>query len=185
MKYLASLLCLLFVPLSVIAEQPERKVIKPPTTERPKSTQERGIVSRPQSTQERGIVKPPTTARPQSSQQRRVVTPPTTARPPTAAKPQLPQGFGRPIQKPAGFGKQEWQKPQQQQQQVRPSHNYRHGNIIIGRPYVHPFNFPSVETRYHPRYGFYRVYHPPVIIQHQPVYPAYPVQPHFFFQFRF
>ena len=155
MKYLASLLCLLFVPLSVSAEQPERKVIKPPTT-----------------------------ARPQSSQQRRVVTPPTTARPPAAVKPQLPQGFGRPIQRPAGFGKQEWQKPQQQQQQVRPSHNYRHGSIIIGRPYVHPFNYPSVETRYHPIYGFYRVYHPPVIVQPQPM-PVYPAPFHsFFFQFR-
>jgi hypothetical protein len=167
MKYLASLLCLLFVPLSVSAEQPERKVIKPPTT-----------------------------ARPQSSQQRRVVTPPTTARPPTAVKPQLPQGFGRPIQRPAGFGKQEWQKPQQQkpqQQQVRPSHNYRHGSIIIGRPYVHPFNYPSVETRFHPIHGFYRVYHPPVInpyygppviVQPQPV-PVYPGPLHgFFFQFR-
>ena len=30
MKYLASLLCLLFVPLSASADQPERKVIKPP-----------------------------------------------------------------------------------------------------------------------------------------------------------
>ena len=129
----------------------------------------------------RKVIKPPTTARPQSSQERRVVTPPNTARP------QLPQGFGRPIQKPAGFGKQEWQKPQQQkpqQQQVRPSHNYRHGNIIIGRPYVHPFNYPSVETRYHPAYGFYRIYHPPVIIQPQPV-PVYPAPFHsFFFQFR-
>jgi hypothetical protein len=155
MKYLTVLLCLLFVPLSVNAEQPERKVIKPPTT-----------------------------ARPQSSQQRRVVTPPTTV------KPQLPQGFGRPIQRPAGFGKQEWQKPQQQQQQVRPSHNYRHGSIIIGRPYVHPFNYPSVETRFHPIHGFYRVYHPPVygppvIIQPQPV-PVYPAPfQGFFFQFRF
>jgi len=150
MKYLTVLLCLLFVPLSVNAEQPERKVIKPPTT-----------------------------ARPQSSQQRRVVTPPTTV------KPQLPQGFGRPIQRPAGFGKQEWQKPQQQQQQVRPSHNYRHGSIIIGRPYVHPFNYPSVETRYHPVYGFYRIYHPPVIIQPQPV-PVYPMPFNgFYFQFRF
>ena len=152
MKYLSALLCLLFVPLSASAEQPERKVIKPPTT-----------------------------ARPQSPQQRRVVSPPTTVRP------QLPQGFGRPIQKPAGFGKQEWQKPQQQkpqQQQVRPSHNYRHGNIIIGRPYVHPFNYPSVETRYHPAHGFYRVYHPPVIIQPQPI-PVYPAPFHsFFFQFR-
>jgi hypothetical protein len=155
MKYLTVLLCLLFVPLSVNAEQPERKVIKPPTT-----------------------------ARPQSSQQRRVVTPPTTV------KPQLPQGFGRPIQRPAGFGKQEWQKPQQQQQQVRPSHNYRHGSIIIGRPYVHPFNYPSVETRFHPIHGFYRVYHPPVygppvIVQPQPM-PVYPAPFHgFFFQFRF
>ena len=120
----------------------------------------------------RKVIKPPTTARPQSSQERRVATPPNTARP------QLPQGFGRPIQRPQGFGKQEWQKPQQrQQQQVRPSHNYRHGSIIIGRPYVHPFNYPSVETRYHPIHGFYRVYHPPVIIQPQPFHG-------FFFQFR-
>ena len=137
----------------------------------------------------RNVIKPPTTARPQSSQQRRVVTPPTTARPPTAVKPQLPQGFGRPIQRPAGFGKQEWQKPQQQQQQVRPSHNYRHGSIIIGRPYVHPFNYPSVETRFHPIYGFYRTYHPPVI---NPYYgPPVIIQPQpmpfqgFFFNFRF
>ena len=127
----------------------------------------------------RKVIKPPTTARPQSSQERRVATPPNTARP------QLPQGFGRPIQRPMGFGKQEWQKPQQpQQQQVRPSHNYRHGSIIIGRPYVHPFNYPSVETRYHPIHGFYRVYHPPVIIQPQP-FPVYPAPFHgFFFQFR-
>ena len=156
MKYLASLLCLLFVPLSLNAEQPERKVIKPPTT-----------------------------ARPQSSQERRVVAPPPTV------KPQLPQGFGRPVQRPPGFGKQQWQKPQQQQpqqqQQVRPSHNYRHGSVIIGRPYVHPFNYPSVETRYHPIYGFYRVYHPPVI---NPYYnPPVIVHPQpfsgLFFHFRF
>ena len=128
----------------------------------------------------RKVIKPPTTARPQSSQERRVATPPNPARP------QLPQGFGRPIQRPQGFGKQEWQKPQQpQQQQVRPSHNYRHGSIIIGRPYVHPFNYPSVETRYHPIHGFYRVYHPPVIIQPQP-FPVYPAPFHqFFFHFRF
>ena len=30
MKYLASLLCLLFIPLSANADQPERKVVKPP-----------------------------------------------------------------------------------------------------------------------------------------------------------
>ena len=140
-----------------------------------------GTVKAQEKQVERKVIKAPTTARPQSSQQRRVVTPPTTARPPTAVKPQLPQGFGRPIQKPAGFGKQEWQKPQQQQ--VRPSHNYRYRSIIIGRPYVHPFNYPSVETRYHPIHGFYRVYHPPVIIQPQPIYPA-PFQG-FYFQFRF
>ncbi len=157
----SALLCLLFVPLSVSAQQPERKVIKPPTTARPQSTQERRVAS-----------------------------------PPTAVRPQLPQGFGRPIQKPAGFGKQEWQKPQQQkpqQQQVRPSHNYRHGSIIIGRPYAHPFNYPSVETRFHPIHGFYRIYHPPVInpyygppviVQPQPA-PIYPGPFHsFFFQFR-
>ena len=140
-----------------------------------------GTVKAQEKQVERKVIKAPTTARPQSSQQRRVVTPPTTARPPTAEKPQLPQGFGRPIQRPAGFGKQEWQKPQQQQ--VRPSHNYRYRSIIIGRPYVHPFNYPSVETRYHPIHGFYRVYHPPVIIQPQPIYPA-PFQG-FYFQFRF
>ena len=140
-----------------------------------------GTVKAQEKQVERKVIKAPTTARPQSSQQRRVVTPPTTARPPTAGKPQLPQGFGRPIQRPAGFGKQEWQKPQQQQ--VRPSHNYRYRSIIIGRPYVHPFNYPSVETRYHPIHGFYRVYHPPVIIQPQPIYPA-PFQG-FYFQFRF
>tara|TARA_Y100000004_G_scaffold195736_1_gene263640 strand:+ start:1216 stop:1650 length:435 start_codon:yes stop_codon:yes gene_type:complete len=115
-------------------------------------------------------------------------TPRKVIKPPATVRPQLPQGFGRPIQKPAGFGKQEWQKPQQpQQQQVRPSHNYRHGSIIIGRPYVHPFNYPSVETRFHPIHGFYRVYHPPVVNPYynpQP-FPVYPAPFHgFFFQFR-
>ena len=113
--------------------------------------------------------------------ERKVIKAPTTARPPTTVKPQLPQGFGRPIQRPMGFGKQEWQQPQQQH--IRPSHNYRYRSIIIGRPYVPPFNYPSVETRYHPIHGFYRVYHPPVIIQQQPIYPA-PFQG-FYFQFRF
>lgn len=109
------------------------------------------------------------------AQEKKVIKPPTTARP------QLPQGFGRPIQRPMGFGKQEWQKPQQQQ--IRPSHSYRHGSIIIGRPHIHPFYYPSVETRYHPIHGFYRVYHSPVIIQPQPIYPV-PFQG-FYFQFRF
>ena len=130
---------------------------------------------------QRKVIKPPTTARPQSTQERRIVKPPVNVKPPATVRPQLPQGFGKPIQRPMGFGKQEWQKPQQQQ--VRPSHNYRYRSIIIGRPYVHPFNYPSVETRYHPIHGFYRVYHPPVIIQPQPIYPA-PFQG-FYFQFRF
>ena len=142
---------------------------------------------------QRKVIKPPTTARPQSTQERRIVKPPVNVKPPATVRPQLPQGFGRPIQRPMGFGKQEWQQPQTQQQQVRPSHNYRHGSIIIGRPYVHPFNYPSVETRFHPIHGFYRVYHPPVvnpyynppvIIQPQPM-PVYPGPFHsFFFQFR-
>ncbi len=112
-----------------------------------------------------------------NAQEKKVIKPPTTTRS------QLPQGFGRPIQRPMGFGKQEWQQPQQQQ--VRPSHNYRHGSIIIGRPYIHQFYYPSVETRYHPIHGFYRVYHPPVIMQPQPV-PVYPMPfSGFYFQFRF
>ena len=126
MKYLASLLCLLFVPLSAEAQQPERKVIKPP------------------------VVK------------------------------SVPRDFTRPQpQRPAGFGKQEWQRPQQQQ--VRPSHNYRHGSIIIGRPYVHPYQYRMYRqpTIHHYYYG------PPVIIQPQPV-PVYPSPfTGFFFQFRF
>tara|TARA_B100001094_G_scaffold289761_1_gene306896 strand:- start:416 stop:871 length:456 start_codon:yes stop_codon:yes gene_type:complete len=125
MKYLI-LLCFLFVPLSAEAQQPERKVIKPP------------------------VVK------------------------------SVPRDFTRPQpQRPAGFGKQEWQRPQQQQ--VRPSHNYRHGSIIIGRPYVHPYQYrmyrqPAIHHYY---------YGPPVIIQPQPV-PAFPSPfSGFFFQFRF
>ena len=127
MKYLAALLCLLFVPLSVNAEQPQRKVIKPPVTVRP----------------------------------------------------QLPQGFGRPIQRPPGFGKQGWQKTRMQQLQVQ--RNHRQSRIIIG-------------NQYHVRTYHYRVYRPsvihhsygpPVIVQPQPV-PIYPT-PYgvFFFQFRF
>ena len=137
---------------------------------------------------QRTVIKPPTTARPQSTQERRIVKPPVNVKPPATVRPQLPQGFGRPIQRPMGFGKQEWQQPQQQrpqQQQIKPSYNYRHGSIIIGRPYVHPFYYPSVETRFHPIHGFYRIYHPPVIVQPQPV-PVYPMPFNgFYFQFRF
>jgi hypothetical protein len=137
MKYLASLLCLLFVPLSVNAEQPERKVIKPPTT------------ARPQSPQERRVVKPPTTVRPQ-----------------------LPQSFGRPIQRPPGFGKQEWQKPQPPQ--IQRNYNWNRGPVIIYNPYRYRYVHP------HPVYqNWHHFYY-----QSQSVYPPYPVQPYFFFQFR-
>ena len=92
MKYLIPLLCLFFVPLSAEAQQPERKVIKPPVKS-------------------------------------------------------VPRDFTRPQpQRPSGFGKQQWQRPQQSQ--VRPSHNYRHGNIIIGRPYVYPYQYRVYRLRY-------------------------------------
>jgi len=98
-----------------------------------------------------------------------------------------PPTTSRPLTNRPGIGKQEWQRPEARQPQVqpRPFRSYT-------RPYVHPFHYPSVETRFHPRYGFYRTYRPPVfspyygppvIIQPQPVYPA-PFQG-FFFQFRF
>ncbi|MQF98556.1 MAG: hypothetical protein FI729_03375 [SAR202 cluster bacterium] len=83
-----------------------------------------------------------------------------------------------------GVGKQEWQNSRPQQQTIRPNNYYR--------PYVHPFYYPSVETRFHPLHGFYRVYRPPVINPYynppvitypQPVYPA-PFQG-FYFQFGF
>ncbi len=141
MKYLTSVLCLLFVPLYVNAEQPERKVIKPPTT-----------------------------ARPQSPQERRVVSPPATVRP------QLPRDFGRPTQRPLGFGKQEWQRPPQPPQ-VQRNYNWNRGPVIIYNPYYYRYAHP------HPVYQNWSIfyhYH-----STQPVYPAYPVQPHFFFQFRF
>ena len=121
-KYLASLLCLLFTPVSVIAEQPQRKVIKPPTVTRP----------------------------------------------------QLPQGFGRSTQRPMGFGKQEWQRPPQPPQMQR-NYNWNRGPVIIYNPYRYRYVHP------HPVYqNWNRFYHPT-----QPVYPPYPVQPYFFFQFRF
>lgn len=87
----------------------------------------------------------------------------------------LPKGFGVPIQRPPGFGKQQWQKPQQQppQQQLRvqPRHNLSIYN------YYTPVN---------PYFRYYRVpvYRQPVIIQPQP-FPVYPAPFHgFFFQFR-
>ena len=124
MKYLIPLLCLFFVPLSAEAQQPERKVIKPPVKS-------------------------------------------------------VPRDFTRPQpQRPSGFGKQQWQKPQQPQ--VRPNHNYRHGSIIIGRPYVYPYHY-----RVYPPTIRHYYYGPPVIVQPQPV-PVYPSPfSGLFFHFRF
>ncbi len=97
---------------------------------------------------------------------------------PTQQRPQkpLPKGFGVPIQRPQGFGKQDWQKPQPkpeiQQPRVQPKHTFGFYN------YYRPVN---------PHFRYYRVpsYYPPVIIQPQPI-PVYPAPFHgFFFQFRF
>ena len=104
-------------------------------------------------------------------EQRKVVKPPVVK--------SVPRDFTRPqVKKPAGFGKQEWQRPQQQQ--VRPSHNYRHGSIIIGRPYVHPYQY----RMYRPPVIQHYYYGPPVIVQPQPI-PVYPMPFNgLFFQFR-
>ena len=80
-----------------------------------------------------------------------------------------------------GVGKQEWQNPRPQQQPM--------GFNTYRRTYVHPFYYPSVETRFHPRHGFYRVYRPPVInpYYNPPViiYPRAIYNSGFYFQFRF
>ena len=48
MKHLASILCLLFIPLSAEAQQPERKVIKPPVVKSVPRDFTRPPVTRPQ-----------------------------------------------------------------------------------------------------------------------------------------
>jgi len=91
----------------------------------------------------------------------------------------LPKGFGVPIQRPQGFGKQEWQRPQPQQQ-VQPNHRQHSSNsIIIGRGYYYQ-PYPYRHYRLYPPV----VIQPPVIIQPQPM-PIYPSPFHsFFFHFR-
>ena len=150
MKYLVSLLCLLFLPLSVSAEQPTRKVIETPRVQpNPKFTR-------------------PAPQRPQV---------PNVAKPAQDAKP-LPKGFGVPIQRPQGFGKQEWQKPQPQPQTQRPKVETRHSFGF--------YNYYNYYRPVNPHFRYYRVpsYYPPVIIQPQPM-PIFPGPFHgFFFQFR-
>ena len=104
-------------------------------------------------------------------EQRKVIKPPTVK--------SVPRDFTRPQpQRPSGFGKQDWQRPRQPQ--VRPSYNYRHGSIIIGRPYVYPYQYRVYPPMIHHHY-----YGPPVIIQPQPV-PVYPAPfSGLFFHFRF
>jgi hypothetical protein len=157
MKYLVSLLCLLFVPLSVSAEQPTRKVIQAPRVQpSPKFT--RPAPQRPQ--------------RPQT---------PNAAKPAQDAKP-LPKGFGVPIQRPQGFGKQQWQKPQPQPQPQRPKVETRHSFGF--------YNYYNYYRPVNPHFRYYRVpsYYPPVIIQPPVVVQPQPIYPSpfhgFFFQFR-
>ena len=118
---------------------------------------------------------------------RRVIPNPKFTRPapqrPSAEKP-LPKGFGVPIQRPQGFGKQEWQqKPQQpQQQRVQPRVQTKHsfGFYNYYAPVNPYFRYYRVPTYRHPMF-----IQPPVIIQPQPL-PIYPAPFHgFFFQFRF
>jgi len=108
----------------------------------------------------------------------------------TVPRPQvkeLPKGFGVPIQRPQGFGKQQWQKPQQAKPPVQ--RNHTHGRIIIGQPMYYPYyrNYSWVRNNhnFHPHWCGCGMCCPPVIIQPQPV-PVYPMPfGGFYFQFRF
>ena len=111
---------------------------------------------------------------------------PSTQRP-SVEKP-LPKGFGVPIQRPQGFGKQEWQKPQQpapeqqrpqQQPRVETRHSFGFYNYNYYRPVNPYFRYYRVPSYYPPV-----IVQPPVVIQPQPM-PIYPAPFHgFFFQFR-
>ena len=108
----------------------------------------------------------PCDAQAQVAQQRKVIKPPVNL----AGQKRIPQ-------RPQIPGKQDWQKPQMQQPQVRPNH--MQNRIIIGNQYyVHPYYY----RMYRPPM-IYNYYGPPVIIHPQPVYP----QPFsgLFFHFRF
>lgn len=143
-----------------IAEPPQRKVIQAPQKPQVVRSQPRQFTR-------------PTPQRPQRPQ------PPNVAKPAPEAKP-LPKGFGVPIQRPQGFGKQEWQKPQPKPQAQQPRIQVRHS-----------FGFYNYYRPINPHFRYYRApsYYPPVIIQPpvviQPM-PIYPAPFHgFFFQFRF
>ena len=89
-----------------------------------------------------------------------------------------------PVQRPHGFGKQEWQRSQQPVQQRRTQ-----GRIIIGQPMYYPYyrNYSWVRGNhhFHPHWCGCAACCPPVIIQPRPV-PVYPMPfSGFYFQFRF
>jgi hypothetical protein len=145
-----------FTVPAAIAEPPQRKVVKPPNRPEVVRSQPRQFTR-------------PAPQRPQS---------PNTAKPAQDAKP-LPKGFGVPIQRPQGFGKQQWQKPQPQPQTQRPKVETRHSFGF--------YNYYNYYRPVNPHFRYYRApsYYPPVIIQPQPM-PIYPGPFHgFFFQFRF
>ena len=101
----------------------------------------------------------------------------------TAPKPQakeLPRGFGVPIQRPQGVGKQQWQQPQPRPQQPKVETRHSFGWYNYYRPVNPYFRYYRVPA-YQPPVKI----QPPVIIQPQPM-PIYPAPFHgFFFQFRF
>ena len=101
----------------------------------------------------------------------------------TAPKPQvkqLPKGFGVPIQRPQGFGKQQWQQPQPRPQQPKVETRHSFGWYNYYRPVNPHFRYYRVPVYQRPV-----IIQPPVIIHPQPM-PIYPAPFHgFFFQFRF
>ena len=143
---------------SAFAEPPQRKVVQAPQKPQVVRSQPRQFTR-------------PTPQKPQRPQA------PNVARPVPEAKP-LPKGFGVPIQRPQGFGKQEWQKPQPQQPKVQPKHSFSFYNYY--RPVNPHFRYYRVPSYYPPV-----IIQPPVVIQPQPM-PIYPGPFHgFFFHFRF
>jgi len=150
-KVLMFLSLLFFTAPSLQAEPPQRRVIQAPHKPQVVRSQPREFTR-------------PTPQKPQA---------PNATKPTPQAKP-LPKGFGVPIQRPQGFGKQQWQKPQPQPQ--RPKVETKHS-----------FGFYNYYRPVNPHFRYYRVpsYYPPVIIQPQPM-PIYPGPFHsFFFHFRF
>jgi hypothetical protein len=139
---------------SAFAEPPQRKVVQAPQKPQVVRSQPRQFTR-------------PTTQRPQRPE------------PQNAAKP-LPKGFGVPIQRPQGFGKQDWQKPQPKPEVQQPKIQQRHsfGFYNYYRPVNPHFRYYRVPSYYPPV-----IIQPPVVIQPQPIYPA-PFHG-FFFQFRF